>query len=114
MKVKITYYKQSGKYYSAGEYVSGCTAAYGPGTEVRKMFALGVNPGLVDGAFMRNNFVAHVEYEHEMSVPFVITKGAVIREMRRDNGFEHTVIDSHVRDYVKDIIDEVVPSLHEA
>lgn len=49
MKVSITYFKQSGKFYSQGEYESSCTNMFTVFQEVRDLFAQDKRPGLVDG-----------------------------------------------------------------
>lgn len=49
-KVELTYFKQTGKYYTSGEYQTEKTAVYEIFAEVREMFIAGKLPGLVDGA----------------------------------------------------------------
>lgn len=48
-KVKLTYFKRSGKYYANGEYRTDPMMYYDIVTEVRRMLNGGNLPGLVDG-----------------------------------------------------------------
>jgi hypothetical protein len=48
-KVKLTYFKESGKYYSNGEYETKQQMMYDVYEEVRQMQKDGKLPGLVDG-----------------------------------------------------------------
>ncbi len=49
-KVKLTYFKESGKYYSEGDYSSTKLQMYEIFAEVRKLRDGGKLPGLVEGA----------------------------------------------------------------
>lgn len=49
MKVRIVYYKDTGKYYSEGYYESEKDSMYEIFDEVRLMLVSGKRPGLVDG-----------------------------------------------------------------
>lgn len=67
MTVKLTYFKQSGKYYSEGSYETTRDDMYGIFEEVRAMLDSGKRPGLVDGA---TEFYVHAECpEHPNNVP---------------------------------------------
>ena len=50
IKVKLTYFKVSGKYYSEGEFETKNTLHWDIVEEVRKLKGDGKLPGLVDGA----------------------------------------------------------------
>ncbi len=57
MKIKFTYFKQNGKYYSEGEFdAAGWLSFWGSLAEIQEMLKEGKNPGLIDGAVIRNGF----------------------------------------------------------
>lgn len=60
MRVHLEYYKESGKYYSDGEYESRKEHAFEVFTEVREMVASGKRPGLVDCEPGANRFSIRV------------------------------------------------------
>ncbi len=69
-RVKLTYFKQSGKYYSDGEYWSGKLALYEIWEEVNEMLSSGKRPGLVNG---KNEFYVTVDVpEHPHRHPHLI------------------------------------------
>lgn len=49
VKIKLDYFKESGKYYSSGEYESNHLMMYDVYDEVREMAKTGHLPGLVEG-----------------------------------------------------------------
>ncbi len=49
MKIKLSYFKASGKWYSDGEYETKCDFGYETWDEVRRMITQRHLPGLVDG-----------------------------------------------------------------
>lgn len=70
-KVKLTYFKRSGKYYSDGEYVSGTENMWGLFDEVRALQRNGELPGLIEGG--GKEFFIHVDpVEHPMGYPALI------------------------------------------
>lgn len=70
MKVKLTYFKYSGKYYSNGEYDSDKEFIYQIIDEVSQKVNLGRLPGLVEGA---NEFIVLVEVpDHEHNHPTLL------------------------------------------
>ncbi len=69
-RVKLTYFKDTGKYYSEGEYTSNKLQLFEIFSEVRQMLASGTRPGLVDG---KNEFYAVVDVpEHPHRHPCLI------------------------------------------
>lgn len=70
MKVKLTYFKESGKYYSDGEYDTKIKNLFDIWDEVRQMLDSGIRPGLCDGA---NEFIVSVDVpDHEHNHPKLI------------------------------------------
>jgi len=70
MKVKLTYFKTSGKYYSDGEYNTTQDTMHGIWQEVRLMRTMGKLPGLVDGC---SEFITSVDVpEHKYNHPHII------------------------------------------
>ena len=49
MKIKITYFKDNGKYYSNGKYTTDDKPFDDVCKQLREMFDKGIRPGLVDG-----------------------------------------------------------------
>lgn len=73
MKITLTYFKDTGKFYSEGEYETD-TPYYNVGPEVRRMLRAGNNPGLIDGAVMRNGFHTHI-WSDEGGYPILVPAG---------------------------------------
>ena len=68
--VKLTYFKESGKYYAEGKCTTNHKVPYKTISEVRDMLARGVRPGLVDGA---NEFYVLVEMpDHPLGISTLI------------------------------------------
>lgn len=63
-KVQLTYFKESGKYYSDGEYVSEQEDLGKIWEEVAEMFKRGKRPGLVDGKQGFNTLVNLPDHPH--------------------------------------------------
>jgi len=67
-EVHLTYFKDSGKYYSEGHYNTDKEAFYEIVEEIRQMLANGIRPGLVNGfefhvlaeIFIRNGPLPHL------------------------------------------------------
>lgn len=57
-KIKLTYFRRSGKYYSDGEYVTQNTDMFAVFEEVRRMYEGGVLPGLVAG---HSYFIVYID-----------------------------------------------------
>lgn len=71
INVVLTYYKQSGKYYSTGYYHSLCEHFFQLGDEVKEKQKSGTLPGLVSGG--GKEFYIHVDAPgHENNVPRLI------------------------------------------
>lgn len=70
MKITLTYFQESGKFYSEGEYETD-TPYHDVGAEVRRMLLAGNNPGLVEGAVKRNGFHTHV-WSDEGGYPILV------------------------------------------
>jgi hypothetical protein len=68
MKVKLTYFKRSGKYYTKAVYESGCEYAFNIFSEVRDMRNEGQLPGLVSN---HSDFIVLVE-------PFETAPGVIL------------------------------------
>lgn len=69
--VKIDYFKESGKFYSEGEYTSKKLHLFEIWTELIDMFTNGKRPGLIDGSL---EFYAVVSVpDHPHNHPFLIT-----------------------------------------
>lgn len=62
-KVKLTYFKRSGKLLARGEYESEFATLYDVIDELTSMFRAGVNPGLADGDVTRNRFDTLIEFD---------------------------------------------------
>lgn len=70
IKVKLTYFKPSGKYYSEGEYETSFKTFHQIIAEVETMLRQGKNPGLVDTAVIRDRFNTLIEIQNdELGVP---------------------------------------------
>lgn len=70
-KVKLTYFKPSGKYYSQGEYQSDEDHAFNVFDEVKTMQREGKLPGLVEGG--GKHFFIHLDpVEHPLGYPALI------------------------------------------
>jgi hypothetical protein len=62
MKVKLTYFKPSGKYYGSFEdHETQATEFYAAVTEVRQMLESGKNPGYLSGMCQDEGFSALIE-----------------------------------------------------
>ncbi len=88
IKVKLTYFKPSGKYYSEGEYQTGQDAFWKIVDEVYRKLTHGDNPGLVDKSVLLNDFTTTITIEDELlGIPHVITAQALCAEiMRKSKG----------------------------
>ncbi len=64
-KVELTYFKESGKYYSEGEYVSEQEELWEIWAEIRGMFRQGKRPGLVNGKQKFNTLVSVPDHPHD-------------------------------------------------
>lgn len=62
--VELQYFKDSGKYYSSGEYQTQKLYMYEIFDEVREMLANGKRPGLVDGANEFHTLVTVPNHPH--------------------------------------------------
>ena len=72
-KVKIEYYKSTGKFYSEGEYETSYSDMWAIFTEVATMLAKGKRPGLVDCEPGQNEFFAVVRVpSHPCEFPQLI------------------------------------------
>jgi hypothetical protein len=81
MKVVIVYFKQSGKYYTSGDYETQREHIFQIADEVRAKFAAGDYPGLV-GPCPEYHASVHVP-EHPYDVPFLIpARVADVAELR--------------------------------
>lgn len=69
-KVELTYFKQSGKYYGDGEYISNQEHLFMIWDELSEMFARGERPGLVNGKQFFNTLVNVPGHPHEH--PYII------------------------------------------
>lgn len=68
--VKLTYFKQSGKYYSEGEYYSKEEDMWRIFDEVRRLLQNKVLPGLIEG---HSNFIVYVEVpDHRHNYPTLV------------------------------------------
>ena len=74
-KVVLTYFKESGKYYSEGEYLSNELHMYEIFAEVREMLDRGTRPGLVDGFDMPYVLVQVPNHPHEHPALVVVPQG---------------------------------------
>lgn len=73
MKIKITYFKPSGKYYSEGEYETNKIHHFEIIDEIHSMFNSGECPGLTNNSVNMNKFYALIEPQNEnLSVPHLI------------------------------------------
>lgn len=70
MKVRLTYFRDSGKYYSGGEYETTQEHMFQIFDEVREMQRAGRLPGLVDGS----HFITLIDSDHPQSYPHLIMK----------------------------------------
>lgn len=69
-RVRLTYFKDTGKFYSEGEYVSEKLALWEIWDEVKEMLKVGKRPGLVDRV---NDFYVTVDVpEHPHNHPVLI------------------------------------------
>jgi len=82
-KVKLTYFKQSGKYYSEDDsYVTEKDALYEIWDEIRDMMAKGKRPGLVDGY---NDFYVWISVPgHPHDHPHLLIPPELKKEVERD------------------------------
>jgi len=68
-KVNLTYFKESGKFYSEGSYISHKLYLWDIWDELKQMFADGIRPGLIAGA---NEFYTLIEVpEHPHNHPYL-------------------------------------------
>lgn len=80
-RVQLTYFKDSGKFYTEGEYMSKKLNMFEIFEEVEHMLAAGSRPGLVSG---RNEFYAVVNVpDHPHNHPFLIVPE---RPSRKEKG----------------------------
>ena len=59
--VKIKYFKDSGKYYSEGEYTTEKEYFHETVLELNEMLSKGINPGLMDNSCLINGFFVYAE-----------------------------------------------------
>jgi hypothetical protein len=72
-KVNLTYFKQTGKYYAEGDYVTERENLWEIFGEVKTKLDKGDRPGLVDG---KNTFYAVINVpDHPKDHPFLIVPG---------------------------------------
>lgn len=83
-KVKLTYFKDTGKYYSEGEYESRCLQLYAIWDEVRDMLRKGKRPGLVDGHSFPYVLIEVPDHPHAHPRLCIVKEG--------EAGGEHVVI----------------------
>lgn len=80
MKVKLTYFKLSGKYYHNDEYDTSEIDLWKIWNEVEEMLLQGRLPGLVDGA---KKFMVLVDVpEHKFNHPHIIFPKTIIKAIR--------------------------------
>jgi hypothetical protein len=65
MKVQLTYFKDTGKFYGGGEYDTDKDALYEIWDEVREMIKQGIRPGLVEGCHEFHTLVNVPDHRHE-------------------------------------------------
>jgi len=58
--IKVTYFKQSGKFYAEGEYETSLSYMFEVFREFEEMLKKGIRPGLVNG---HSNFIAVLDCE---------------------------------------------------
>jgi hypothetical protein len=76
-QVKLTYFKDTGKFYSGGEYMSKQLNLWEIWDELKTMLRSGIRPGLVDGEC---DFYVYVEVpEHPHAHPVLITPESLRR-----------------------------------
>jgi hypothetical protein len=84
IKVKLTYFKPSGKYYGEGDYQTEKKSFWEIVEEVYTKLLSGDNPGLIDSAVMRNDFTTTIGVEDEvLGIPHVITTQSLCAEVAR-------------------------------
>jgi len=70
MKVELTYFKASGKYYSSGSFETAHKPLFEVWEEVEEMLDRGKRPGLIDG---HSDFTVLIEVpEHEHNHPHLL------------------------------------------
>jgi hypothetical protein len=79
MKVRIVYFKPSGKYYSQGEYTSKETMFHRVVDELYGMFTQGDCPGLNRDGLVRNHFDAYATIGDPNGVPHLIRAYQICR-----------------------------------
>jgi len=73
IEVKLTYFKESGKYYSEGSYMTSKRAFHEIVDEVTRKLRDGDCAGLADHGMVRNGFTALVEIQDDkLGVPFLV------------------------------------------
>jgi hypothetical protein len=70
--VKLTYFKDCGKYYDSGSYETHQPHDFMVYAEVDAMMRAGNNPGLREGAVLRNGFAVLVEPDNGNGVPYLL------------------------------------------
>lgn len=79
MHVKLTYFKQNGKYYSEGEHESPYKYFHQAVAEIKCMLDAGKRPGLIDG---HDFHVLVMVYTEDGPLPFLFTRGANLENHR--------------------------------
>lgn len=77
-RVELEYYKDSGKYYSSGDYLTQKLQMYEIFDEVRQMLASGKRPGLVDGHNEFYTIVRVPNHPHDHPALIVPTKDTFV------------------------------------
>jgi hypothetical protein len=73
MRVELTYFEETGKYYSDGEYITNCLDWNNIQNEIGRMIGEGDRPGLVHCAPGTNEFYVLVNIpDHKYNVPKLI------------------------------------------
>jgi hypothetical protein len=95
-RVQLAYFKESGKYYTSGEYTTRKSHMHEISAEVDEMFAAGKRPGLIDGT---HDFGTLVEVPaHPQSFPIwkpragSLTKEDADRLLELTKGFVEEVL----------------------
>lgn len=81
MKVNLTYFKQSGKYYSSGEYVSKCKDFWEVYTEVNTLREMGKLPGLRDNG--GSEFTIHIGFEDDAPPHVIVPHDGRLEDYQR-------------------------------
>lgn len=71
--VNVTWFRQSGKYYTSGEYITQKVHLFEIFNEVRDMARRGIRPGLRDCEPGQNQYIGHMEVPgHDHDHPCLI------------------------------------------